>query len=504
MMQLVNPVSLLDRLHESPFLRRVSPSRLDRLASSSTEHRLAPGVAVLTEGEPGTSVLLILRGRVSISKRLDSGENVPVATRGPGEWIGEMALLDHGPRSASATTLDEATLLEVPRATFLEVVLAVPEAALELLRVLSERVRESDRSLIEALTRKAEQLDQHNRSLARENRRLAGAFEERSGFENFLGESAAVRRVRTLARRAAETEFPVLLLGETGTGKDLLARAIHVASERAHEPFVALNCTLLSDALLESELFGHVRGAFTSANTTKAGLVEVANGGTLFLDEIGDLPRSAQGALLRFLEVGEYRRLGDPTTRHADVRLVAATHVDLEAAVEEGSFRRDLLYRLDVVRIDVPPLRDRPEDIPELIAHTNRSTAARIGVEPLAFSRQAEDALTGYAFPGNVRELENEIARLFATARRGERIEIEDLSPRITLAEPRAGATYSDSLRAFKMQLVRRALRDAQGHRAEAARRLGVHPANLVRMMRELGLRESPPPRSAPRARDGA
>src|SRR5690606_15964379 len=176
---------------------------------------------------------------------------------------------------------------------------------------------------------------------------------ERSGFEAFVGESEAARRVRHLARRAARSPLPVLLLGETGCGKEILARAIHATSERARGQFVSINCALVSEALLESELFGHARGAFTGAMGAKPGLVEVADGGTLFLDEIGDMPPALQGALLRFLEHGESRRLGETRVRRSDVRIVAATHRDLDAAVAAGEFRRDLPYRLDVIRIEI-------------------------------------------------------------------------------------------------------------------------------------------------------
>ena len=488
-------LDLLDRLQAMPFFRQLPPSHLDRLASAALEHRVEAGEVLLREGEPGTSVFLVLEGRVAITKRFESGEELAIAVRSSGDWIGEMALLDDGPRSASASAKSAAVLLEVTRDAFLGAVLAVPEAARELLRLLSARLRESDQRQIDALARKAEELQHQNRKLARENRRLTSALGSRPGFERFVGESAPARRAVALARRAAESELPVLLLGPTGTGKEILARGIHAASERAHKELVTLNCALLSETLLESELFGHVRGAFTGAAGTKPGLVEVADGGTLFLDEIAELPRGAQSALLRFLELGEYRRLGDTTTRRSNVRLLAATHVDLDAAVREGRFRGDLLYRIDVFRIDVPALRDRGEDVPLLIAHLVARVGERLGVAPLVISQRAHESLCSYAFPGNVRELENEIERLYAMLGAGAEVGSEHLSRKITESDPTSASRYTEALRSFKLQLVVRALRESGGRKAEAARRLGVHPANLTRMLRELGLRDNPTPR---------
>jgi transcriptional regulator with PAS, ATPase and Fis domain len=480
-------LDLVDRLHAVPLLRRLPPSRLHRLVSEAEVRSFGPGDVLAVEGEPGDRVFLLLSGTAAVSKRIGAHEESILAVRRAGEWVGEMALFDERSRSASVTARDAVQALEVPRGAFLAAVTSEPEAAVDLLRVISERLRESDHAWVESLAAKARALERENRQLASENRRLAEELE--AGFESFVGESAPARRARALARRAARSDLPVLLLGETGTGKEILARAIHAASTRATRRFVAVNCALLSETLLESELFGHVRGAFTGATATKRGLVETAHGGTLFLDEVADMPRAIQGALLRFLELGEYRRLGDTQICRADVRLLAATHVDLDLAASEGTFRRDLLYRLDVIRVEAPPLRDRPRDVEPLVHHASERVARRLGRERLRFDERALEALSRYPFPGNVRELENEVERLYATLDPGETVQVHDLSRRLREADPAAQSHYRDALRTFKVQIVARALRESAGSHAEAARRLGVHRSNLARMVRELGLR---------------
>jgi len=491
-------IEILDRLHALAFLRRLAPSQLDRLVSESELRRFEPAETLIAEGDGAACVFLILSGSAVVTKRLGQREEAVLAVRGAGEWVGEMALLDEGPRSATVAAREPMEALVVPRSAFLAAVTSEPEAAADLLRVLTGRLRESDRAWIESLAAKTRSLEAENRELAHENRRLADELDSRSGFEAFIGESAGARRVRQLARRAARSDVSVLLIGETGTGKEVLARAIHAASERAAHRFVAVNCALLSETLIESELFGHLRGAFTGATESRPGLVEAAEGGTLLLDEVADLPWPVQGALLRFLELREYRRLGDTRVRRADVRVVAATHVDLHEAAAQGSFRRDLVYRLDVMRIEVPPLRDRREDVERLLRHAGERVASRLDRPPLRFARSALEVLGGYAFPGNVRELENEVERLYATLEPGEQAEARHLSPRIRESDPAALASYGDALRAFKVQLVARALRDAGGSHAEAARRLGVHRSNLARMVRELGLRERARPPARP------
>ena len=293
-----------------------------------------------------------------------------------------MALIDDLPRSASVSAESDVQVLSIPRDAFLEVVTGNSAAAVDLLRAVSARLRESDAVQIEILRGKNERLVQSNRRLSRENRLLRGELDERFSFESFVGSGPSADRVRKAARRAAESDLPVLLLGETGTGKELLARTIHGANECRSGAFVAVNCALFTETLLESELFGHARGAFTGAAGDKPGLVEAAHGGTLFLDELADMSPPIQAALLRFLDFHEFRRLGETEVRRADVRVIAATNADIDEAVRSGRIRRDLYYRLDVLRIELPTLRERPEDIPALVAHCARRTAERLDCHP--------------------------------------------------------------------------------------------------------------------------
>jgi transcriptional regulator with PAS, ATPase and Fis domain len=222
-----------------------------------------------------------------------------------------------------------------------------------------------------------------------------------------VGRSPALRRAMELLLQAAPTELTVLITGETGTGKELFARAIHGLSPRRRYPFVVLNCAAIPETLLESELFGNVRGAFTGAVTDRQGYFEIANRGTLFLDEIGELPPALQVKLLRVLETGEFSPLGSTEVRHTDVRLIAATNRDLERAVEEGTFRQDLFFRLNAVRIHLPPLRERPEDIPLLVEYIATRTCERLGIEFEGITPEALQLLQQYHWPGNVRQLRN-------------------------------------------------------------------------------------------------
>lgn len=322
------------------------------------------------------------------------------------------------------------------------------------------------------------------------------------GGDVLVGQSAAFVQAWALLRKAADTQVTVLLNGETGVGKERFARALHAMSKRSQRPFVAVNCAALPADLIESELFGVERGAYTGAHAARAGRFERADGGTLFLDEIGDMPLSAQAKLLRVLQDGEVERLGGNGGKRVDVRVVTATHVDLEAAVAQGRFRRDLFYRLHVYPIRIPPLRERPEDIEPLARHLIRRFAAQHGKHTIGLSDRALDAMLQHAWSGNVRELENLIERGVILVASGTRIDVEHLFPtlcrlspaesvlnhegRLTQAAPAKAAAWFDelqaqglSLEALEQALLHEAVQRHQGNLSAAARSLGLTRAQL-------------------------
>ncbi len=328
--------------------------------------------------------------------------------------------------------------------------------------------------------------------------RSAAAPGEQDAFHNLVGRSARMREVYALLEKAAQVEATVLVLGETGTGKELAARAIHYHSARREGRFVAVNCGALPGELVESELFGHARGAFTGAAAAKPGLFEEASGGTLFLDEIGELPLPAQVKLNRALQEKEIRRVGESTPVKIDVRIVAATHRDLREEVREGRFREDLFYRLNVIAVTLPPLRDRAEDVPLLATHFLEKHARALrreiaGIEPDALVR-----LAGYAWPGNVRELENTIERAVAVAG-GDRISVADLPPELAGAPAAAPAgalaalPYRDAVAGARDRVSREylvaLLTEFEGNVTRAAERAGLERESLHRLLRKHGLR---------------
>jgi DNA-binding NtrC family response regulator len=300
-------------------------------------------------------------------------------------------------------------------------------------------------------------------------------------------------------RRAAATAMPVLITGETGTGKELVAREIHRLSRRAAADFVPLNCAAVPRDMLESQLFGHRRGAFTGAAADFGGVVQAAAGGTLFLDEIGDLALDLQPKLLRFLESGEVHRLGEPRPTTVEVRTVAATNASIERLVSSGGFREDLFYRLNVMRLHLPPLRERRDDVPALVRHFLDRAAQEVGLPPVTLSASAGALLEIYDWPGNVRELLNEMRRLVAFSNPGEEITPRHLSPVIRARRPSPGnggetIAVDASLRLdeatalVQRALVARAMRESEGQVTEAAARLGVSRKGLFLMRKRLNL----------------
>jgi two-component system response regulator HydG len=321
---------------------------------------------------------------------------------------------------------------------------------------------------------------------------LAGEFRRRYGLEHIVGRSPAIRDVLDRVVRVGPTDATVLISGESGTGKELVARALHVASRRGDRPFIPVNCAAITETLLESELFGHARGAFTGATRARRGLFEEANGGTLFVDEVGETAPGFQARLLRALQDGEVRRVGESMPIQVDVRIIAATNQDLRRAIAEKRFREDLFYRLNVVPLRIPPLRERREDVPLLAAHFLHRYGARTG-EAKALTPEALDALSRHDWPGNVRELENVIEQAAALTP-GHEIRAADVH-----VERNAGAPAAErrTLAAAVEEAERRAVEDALarcgGDLARVARELGVSATTLWRKMKRHGLEAGPP-----------
>jgi DNA-binding NtrC family response regulator len=357
-----------------------------------------------------------------------------------------------------------------------------------------------------AVSKAAEHQRLVNRTVKLEQQLLS-----REKFGELIGNSRKMQEVYRLIDGVASATSTVLVLGESGTGKELVARAIHQSSPRANKPFVTVNCAAIPKDLVESELFGHVRGAFTGAQAARAGLFEAANEGTIFLDEVGDLPLAVQVKLLRTLQEGEIKRVGADETHIVDVRVVAATNVDLKAKIETGEFRRDLFYRLNVIAIHLPRLHERDDDVAVLAAHFVRKLALRMGRAQKRLSDDALGALRAYDWPGNVRELEHAIEHAFVLSR-GDVIEARDLpiakqastfpSEQVDIHGDIKGASsppwnreayalpYPDAkkkvLADFDVAYVREALRRSQGNVSEAARLSGLDRSNFRRVLRRL------------------
>ncbi len=319
------------------------------------------------------------------------------------------------------------------------------------------------------------------------------------GRVQIIGGGPRMLEVLSQVGHAAQSNIPILITGETGTGKELVARAIHESSPRAAGVFVPINCSALPEALLESELFGHRKGSFTGAQQDRAGLFEAAQGGTVFLDEIGELPLAMQPKLLRFLQDGEVRRIGDVEPRRVDARVISATNRNLLGEIQAGTFREDLYFRLSTFTIELPPLRERREDITLLAERLLRRQAARQGKRVRGIGPPALDALSSYAWPGNVRELENEIARAVAVIEDGARVSIDNLSHRILGSgasgagvEPRDSRVGSDLKGAtadFERKHIAAVLEEHDDNVSRAAEALGLSRGGLHKKLKELGLR---------------
>jgi DNA-binding NtrC family response regulator len=329
------------------------------------------------------------------------------------------------------------------------------------------------------------------RALRDENRQLKAELGRRYEFDNIIGRSPAMQEIFDTIERVAPTRATVLLAGESGVGKDLVARAIHFHSPRRDRPLVKINCTAIPENLMESELFGYEKGAFTGANTSKPGKFEQADTGTVFLDEIGDVPGPIQVKLLRVLQEREFERLGSNVTRHIDVRVIAATNQDLRAALEQGTFREDLYYRLNVVPLNIPSLRERKQDIPFLANHFVKKLAPDSGCRVESITDAAMEKLIGYHWPGNVRELENVIERSLVMCK-GAELDAADIklesAPR---SKPQSETHFlpeGTTLDGYEQEIIREALRRADGNKSQAARLLGLTRNALRYRLTQMGL----------------
>jgi DNA-binding NtrC family response regulator len=334
------------------------------------------------------------------------------------------------------------------------------------------------------------------RRLKSENAYLRSQLEDRYRIEGLVGHSPAMRSLFQLLETVAATSSTVLITGETGTGKELAARAIHHNSPRRANRFVAINCSAIPETLLEAELFGHVRGAFTGAVGTRQGRFEQSHRGTLFLDEVGTMSPALQAKLLRVLQEREFERVGDSHTIKIDVRVIAATHSDLKRMVAEGLFREDLFYRLNVIPVQLPPLRERREDVPLLAQHFLQKLGVESGRSNATISQEALRRLMAYEWPGNVRQLENVVERALAFSNGRSQIDVQDLSPEIQNQPapadssqvwfPESGVDFDSYIEAVELSLIRRSLERTQGNKRQAAKLLNLKRTTLIEKLKRL------------------
>ncbi len=344
---------------------------------------------------------------------------------------------------------------------------------------------------LDLLLRRVEELHQ----LKSENQILREQLAEKHSLAGIISQSAAMEGVLNTATRVARSSASVLIRGESGVGKELIAKAVHFASDRKEKPFVAVNCAALNENLLESELFGHEKGAFTGADRQRRGRFEMANGGTLFLDEIGDISAATQVRLLRVLQEQQFERVGGSETIQVDVRVIAATNKNLEDGIKTGAFREDLFYRLNVISIEIPPLRKRREDLAPLLEHYLHRFGKENRRKKLSFSKEAWDLLLRYDYPGNVRELENIIQRSVIMSR-GEHVTTEDLPQVVrslntesSIRETQSSLSFTDQVAKLEKELIFDALRTSGNNQSKAAKELGLSERNLRYRLKKWGVK---------------
>ncbi len=443
---------------------------------------LGAGTTLFREGDAGDAVYLVVEGTL----RLEN-EGIPLMARRRGDCVGEFALIDDAPRSASAIAETDVRLLKWERDAFQEAVSGTTEVAYGIFKILIEKLREDIGIQVEAareLRRANQRLEQENRSL-----RVQVAPEPEVVYQ-----SPRMQEVLDLAWKVAESSSTVLLRGDSGTGKEVVARGIHGRSLYREGPFVPVHCASLPASLLESELFGHEKGAFTGATAQRPGRFELADGGTLFLDEVGEIEPEIQIKLLRVLQERRFERVGGSRTLQVNVRVIAATNRNLEKAMGDGTFREDLYYRLNVIPIVLPPLRERREDIPVLVTHFLDHYSREMAQPELRVSDEAMDQLLVYAWPGNVRELQNLIERMIVVVD-GEAVLPRHLPPEVRGEEAGRGVTGAaepsgglPTLAEMERRHVEAALIRCGWNQSQAARLLDISRDQLRHRIKRYGI----------------
>ncbi len=481
-----------------------------RINSSSTDlngllSRIIEAASLLTEGE-ASSLLLLNEENNRLYFEVALGPKGPSVKRfslnlgeGIAGWVAEKnaSIIANDAQSDPRFRRDIPEEIGYPTSSILAVPMRLKDRCVGVIEILNKRggrrFTEEDLQWLEVFATQAAIALQNARSYQQvrdELDRLRDRAVADGPWHELVGQSRAITERLAIARKAAEADSSVLLVGESGVGKELFAEQIHLASTRRDGPFLRVNCAALPEGLLESELFGHVRGAFTDAVADRRGRFELADGGTIFLDEIADLPASAQARLLRVIQQRTFERVGSSEPLHSDVRIIAATNRDLDREVAAGRFRADLYYRLAVLPIRIPPLRERREDIPLLAAHFLRRHAAEAKKPARGFTQAAMDAMLSYAWPGNVRELENAVERAVVFSR-GELIDAGDLLLSAGAAgggEGYAGKTLREALAAFRKHFIAGALEANGWHQTRTARALAIQRSYLSKLVKELGI----------------
>ena len=469
-------------LRDTDLLTEASEQVIHQVFEGMVQIELREGQTLFRENDPGDAAYVVLEGGLRLEK-----EGIRLVDRGPGDCVGEFALIDNAPRSATAIAQSDVLLLRWGREDFQAAVSQTPGVAAGIFKILLAKLREDIGIQVE----NARELIQANDRLTRENRTLRVQV---APDPDVITCSPRMKEVLTLASKVAETDSTVMLKGESGTGKEVIARVIHRSGPRSGGPFIPVHCAALPTNLLESELFGHERGAFTGATARRQGRFELADGGTLFLDEVGEIEPDTQVKLLRVLQDRQFERVGGTQTLKVDVRIVSASNRDLEAAVAEGRFRQDLYYRLNVIPIVLPPLRTRREDVPLLVAHFMDAFCKEMGRRRLEIVPETMKLLRSYAWPGNVRELQNLVERMVVVVD-GDTIEpghlpAEMLGEGEQKIESGRGQTQGDlpTLEEMERRHVEAALARSGWNQSRAARLLGISRDQLRNRIKRYGI----------------